>query len=243
MQKFLIPRDRIRENKGVIAGPDARHVVRVLRLTTGDDLVFTDGMGTDFSGRILNSSQDQVVVEILDTRPSGTESPLSLTVCTGMLKHPKMDDVIQGLTQIGITRWIPFFCERSVPSPDKKALTRRMERWQTIANETIKQCRRSRLVDISYPTTLAHVLDMADKFDHCIAFWEQGGKPVSRLTPLTGHDKALLLIGPEGGFSESEIHQASAKGFIPCSLGPRILRAETASLCAAALVQHRLGDM
>lgn len=243
MQKFLITRNRIHGGKGHLDGPDARHIVRVLRRSRGDDLMFTDGMGTDFSGRILSCGPDRVVVEILDTRPSKTESPLSLTVCSGMLKHHKMDDVIQGLTQIGITRWIPFFCERSVPFPDDRALARRMERWQTITNETIKQCQRSRRVEISSPMRLEHVLDMAQGFDHCIAFWEQGGEPLSRLTPQKKRNRALILIGPEGGFSESEILQASEKGFIPFSLGPRILRAETASLCAAALVQHRLGDM
>ncbi len=243
MQKFLITRDRIRKNKGILDGPDARHIVKVLRLSKGDDLIFTDGQGTDFSGRILNCNRDQVVVEIKDIQPSRTESFLSFTVCTGMLKHQKMDDVIQGLTQIGIARWIPFFCERSIPSPDTKALARRMARWQTIANETIKQCRRSRVVEISFPMTLDHILDMAGDFDHCIAFWEQGGEPLSRLKPRKGTNQALVLIGPEGGFSESEINRASVKGFIPYSLGPRILRAETASLCGAALVQHRLGDM
>jgi 16S rRNA (uracil1498-N3)-methyltransferase len=243
MQKFLITRDRIHENKGTLDGPDARHIVRVLRLSRGDDLIFTDGMGTDFSGRILKCSRDQVVVEILDTRPTRTESPLSLTVCSGILKHQKMDDVIQGLTQIGITRWIPFFCERSVPFPDDRALARRMERWQTIANETIKQCRRSRMIEIASPMTLDNILNITHEFDHCIAFWEQGGEPLSRLTPQKNGNRTLVLIGPEGGFSESEIHQAAEKGFIPFSLGPRILRAETASLCAAALVQHRLGDM
>lgn len=243
MQKFLITRDRIRDNKGVLDGPDARHIVKVLRLSTGDPLMLTDGMGTDFSGRILTCSQTQVVVALMDSRPSETESALPLTVCSGMLKHQKMDDVIQGLTQIGVTRWIPFFCERSVPSPDPGALARRMARWQTIANETIKQCRRSRLVDISFPMTLDDILNMAHGFDHCIAFWEQGGAPLSRLTPKKTGNRTLILIGPEGGFSESEIRKASAKGLIPYSLGPRILRAETASLCAAALVQHRLGDM
>jgi len=243
MQKFLITRDRIHGDKGSLDGSDARHIARVLRLSKGDGLMFTDGLGTDFSGRILSCSRDRVEVEILDAHPSGTESPLSLTVCSGMLKHQKMDDVIQGLTQIGITRWIPFFCERSVPFPDDRAMARRMERWQTIANETIKQCQRSRVVEIAFPMTLDNILNMAHAFDHCIAFWEQGGEPLSRLTPSEGANKAVILIGPEGGFSESEIHQASEKGFTPFSLGPRILRAETASLCAAALVQHRLGDM
>jgi len=243
MQKFLIPRGSIRENRVILDGPDARHITRVLRLSRGDHLSLTDGMGTDFSGRITDCNREQVTVEIMDTRLSQTESPLILTVCTGMLKYQKMDDVIQGLTQIGITRWIPFFCERSIPLPDAKALDRRMERWQTIANETIKQCQRSRVVEISFPMTFDRILAMAKDFDHCIAFWEQGGDSLSQLMPGKGRNQTLVLIGPEGGFSESEINRASASGFIPYSLGPRILRAETASLCGAALVQHRLGDM
>lgn len=243
MRKFLIPRDCIHENQGVLDGPDARHIVKVLRLSPGDPLTLTDGMGTDFSGRILACDRKQVVVELTDPRESETESSLSLTVCSGMLKHQKMDEVIQGLTQIGISRWIPFFCERSVPSPDEKSLSRRMQRWQTIAGETIKQCRRSRVVVISRPLPLADILDMGGAYEHRIAFWEQGGDPLSRLTPMSGTNRALILIGPEGGFSEPEIQAAAEKGFIPYSLGPRILRAETASLCGAALVQHRLGDM
>ncbi len=140
------------------------------------------------------------MVEILDTRPTRTESPLSLTVCSGILKHQKMDDVIQGLTQIGITRWIPFFCERSVPFPDDRALARRMERWQTIANETIKQCRRSRMIEIASPMTLDNILNITHEFDHCIAFWEKGGEPLSRLTPQKTGTGPWSLSDRKAGF-------------------------------------------
>ncbi len=220
MQKFLINSDHIHNDRIILNGSDVRHIVKVLRLSTGDPLALTDGRGTDFFGRILSGDQSRVEVKILETHPSRTESPLSLTVCTGMLKHQKMDTVIQGLTQIGVTRWIPFFCERSVPSPDEKALTRRMARWQTIADETIKQCQRSRVIDISYPVTFAHVLSMHNEYDHCIAFWEQGGKTLSRLTPTKGINQALVLIGPEGGFSESEILEASKKDSSPIPWDP-----------------------
>ncbi|MCF8126709.1 MAG: 16S rRNA (uracil(1498)-N(3))-methyltransferase [Desulfotignum sp.] len=243
MHKFLIPPDQVQKNKGIIDGPDARHISRVLRLSRGDLLHLTNGMGTDFSGCIIECTPEQVVVEMIDAKPSITESPLSLTVCTGMLKHQKMDDVIKGLTQTGITRWIPFYCERSVPLPDSRGLARRMERWQAIARETIKQCRRSRVVEISFPINFDEVLELAKDYDHCIAFWEQGGRPLSGLEPGDGSNRTIMLTGPEGGFSEPEIDQASARGFVPYSLGPRILRAETASLCGAALIQHRLGDM
>jgi 16S rRNA (uracil1498-N3)-methyltransferase len=243
MQKFLISPDQILENRVIIDGQDARHINRVLRLGPGDRIFLTDGLGTDLTGGITESGPERVVINITDTRPSRTESPLPLTVCTGMLKHQKMDDVIQGLTQLGVNRWIPFFCERSVPSPDAKSLARRMTRWQAISNETIKQCRRSRVVDICFPLSFKQILDLAENFDHCLAFWEQGGRSLSHLQGHNGSNRTILLIGPEGGFSDDEIIGAGARGFVPYSLGPRILRAEAASLCAAALIQHRLGDM
>lgn len=243
MQKFFLPRDLIHGNQAVITGQDARHIVRVLRLNKGDALCLTDGRGTDFTGRIIDTAPDRVCLEIVHSQSSNSESPLPFTVCSGMLKHQKMDTVIKGLTQMGITRWIPFFCERSIPVLDAKALARRMERWQTIAKETIKQCRRSRLVEISSPKTFEDILALAPKFDHCIAFWEKASHPLSSLTPLEGANRTILLIGPEGGFSEPEMAGASAAGFTPYTLGPRILRAETAALCGAALIQHRLGDM
>jgi 16S rRNA (uracil1498-N3)-methyltransferase len=243
MQKFLISPDQTQKNQVIIVGQDARHMNRVLRLATGDQVLLTDGLGTDFTGSIFESGPDRVVINMSDSRPSQTESHLPLTVCTGMLKHQKMDDVIQGLTQIGVNHWIPFFCERSVPKPDVRALTKRMARWQTISNETVKQCRRSRVVEISFPMAFKQILDLAEDFDHCIAFWEQGGRSLSHLKSHDRSNRTILLIGPEGGFSDDEIIRASARGFIPYSLGPRILRAEAASLCAAALIQHRLGDI
>jgi 16S rRNA (uracil1498-N3)-methyltransferase len=243
MQKFFLPRELIHRNQAVIAGQDARHIARVLRLNKGDILCLTDGRGTDFTGRIIDTSPDRVRLEIVNSQASKSESPLPFTVCSGMLKHQKMDTVIKGLTQMGITRWIPFYCERSIPVPDTKALARRMERWHTIAKETIKQCRRSRLVEISSPKTFDDILELTPEFDHCIAFWEKSSRPLSCLTPLEGENRTILLIGPEGGFSEPEMAGASAAGFTPYTLGPRILRAETAALCGAALIQHRLGDM
>ncbi|MFO7911096.1 MAG: RsmE family RNA methyltransferase [Desulfotignum sp.] len=243
MQKFFIPQKQITQDQAVLQGQDARHIVRVLRMAKGDMVCFTDGKGTDFTGRISDACSDRVCLEIVAVQASKSESPLPFTVCTGMLKHQKMDEIIKGLTQMGITRWIPFYCERSIPFPDARALARRMERWQTIAAETIKQCRRSRLVKITSPKTFDEVLDFAKDFEHCIAFWEKSTRPLSFLHPMDNANRTILLTGPEGGFSDAEIKKATARGFVSYSLGPRILRAETAALCGAALIQHRLGDI
>ena len=243
MHKFFIPGKQIFQNQAVLHGQDARHIVRVLRLAKGDMICLTDGQGTDFTGRIMDTAPQQVRVDLVDAQLSTSESPLFFTVCTGMLKHQKMDDVIKGLTQMGISQWVPFYCERSIPRPDARAMTRRLDRWQTIAAEAIKQCRRSRLVTISSPRTFDEILDFAADFDHCIAFWEKSSQPLSLLQPLNNANRTILLTGPEGGFSDAEMEKAAARGFVSYSLGPRILRAETAALCGAALIQHRLGDM
>ncbi len=117
-----------------------------------------------------------------------------------------------------------------------------MERWQTIARESLKQCRRSRLVEIQPPMNLESVLDMTRQATHKIAFWEKSGRPLNRLTDQ-GKGGTVILIGPEGGFEAPEILMAEEKGFKAYSLGPRILRAETAAICATGLVQYILGDL
>lgn len=243
MQKFLINPELINEDTAEILGQDARHILRVLRLSPGNVLDLTDGQGTDYRGTIRDTGKDRVTIRLDEKSASRTESPLHLTVCSGMLKHQKMDDVIKTLTQIGIREWIPFFCERAVPTPDAKRLTKRSDRWRIIARESLKQCRRSRLVDIRSPLSFREILELAPDYDHRIAFWEEGGRPLSRLSASKGRNRAIILIGPEGGFSKEEIDRAAQAGFHTYSLGPRILRAETAAVAAAALVQHRLGDI
>ncbi len=244
MQKFLIDLKESQDGLVVISGQDARHMGRVLRLKPGDPVAMTDGRGRDYTGKIETISPDRVQVSVVEEKQSKTESDLHLTVCSAMLKDKKMDGVIKQLTQLGVSRWIPFSSSRSVPSPNSKKISRRMERWETIARESLKQCRRSCLVDILPPMEFGEVLALAEAFDHKIAFWEEASCPLGRLGDKKDKgQQAIVLIGPEGGFSESEILKAEAQGFVSYSLGPRILRAETAASTAAGLVQYILGDM
>jgi len=251
MQKFTIDPDQILSApKGdvpvvQIKGQDARHMRKVLRLLPGDPVSMTDARGTDYQGQVRAILLDAVEVEIIRQDPSRTESSLDLTICSAMLKDKKMDGIIRELTQIGVTAWVPFFSKRCVPSPDPEKLMRRHERWQAIARESLKQCRRSCEVKILFPCAFDAVLEMAADATHCIAFWEAGEQPLAlargKASPLS--TRAVVLIGPEGGFTKEEIHRAEASGFCSYSLGPRILRAETAALTAAVLVQYLLGDL
>ena len=243
MQKFLLPQECIDKEKAVIKGQDAKHIYKVLRLKPGNLIRLTNGQGMDYDGQILTTGPDLIQLCLTGEYPSTTESSLLLTVCCGMLKDKKMDLVIKHLTQLGIVEWIPFFCERSIPTPDSKRLLKRAQRWDTIVKESIKQCQRSSLVSIPKPKKFQDILDLSDSFDQKIAFWEKSSRPLTKLPPAPSDSRVIVLIGPEGGFTGKEISLARAKEFKAYTLGPRILRAETAAICATTLIQHLLGDI
>lgn len=243
MQKFLINKELLSANKAVIHGQDAKHICKVLRLKPQDTISMTDGHGNDFTGCIDQICPEFVKISILNEKKSLTESQLDLTLCTAMLKHNKMDEIIKQITQLGATRWIPFYCKRSVPLSGQPREKKQVERWQTIARESLKQCRRSCLVEIMPPMDFQQVLVFSKDCSHKFAFWEGSDRPFAS-PPVPGeNNRAVVLIGPEGGFEKEEITCAVESGFMSYSLGPRILRAETAAVCACSLIQYLLGDM
>lgn len=243
MQKFLISKIEPFPFKTTLIDQDARHIFKVLRLGPEATLLVTDGKGKDYSATILSASSSIIDIEIIKECTTSTESPLQITLCTGMLKNRKMDFVIKHVVQLGIYQWIPFFCKRSIPSPNNKRLKSRYKRWKTIAKESLKQCSRSRLVDISMPVSFENLLLDSTSHDLKIAFWEKAVQPLKSLKATKTHPKVIILIGPEGGFSENEIQMARENGFSSYSLGPRILRAETAAIASCTLIQHILGDI
>ncbi len=243
MQKFIIPHIISAPSRGTIEGQDAKHAFKVLRLKKGSAIIISNGQGKDFSARILSVSLDRVELDILEELTPATESPIDITLCSGMLKDNKMDLVIKYVTQLGITKWVPFFSERSIPSPDAKRMEKRVQRWETIARESLKQCQRSRLPEICMPISFETLLALPEPSDFKLAFWEKASTKLATLKGKEAVSRVFILIGPEGGFSENEIDQAEQKGFISCSLGPRILRAETASISSCTLIQHIFGDI
>jgi len=208
--------------------------------------VLFDGTGAEYEAKIAAASSDGVTVSILKRIASNSESPISITVAQGFLKEKKMDDLIRALTELGITRWVPFFAERSVPRPSGHRLSARADRWQTIAREALKQCRRSRLPEIVVAGSMDDVITLSAESELKVAFWEKAvdSIPVSfnRKSGSSG-SHVFILLGPEGGFSDAEIQVATAAGFKVVSLGPRILRAETATIAACSLIQYLLGDL
>ncbi len=245
MHRFYIRKQDIKEKTAIIQGQDARHLTHVLRLSPGDHVELADGRGVCWEARILSMDSQGVTLDLISRTVLHGESPVSITVAQGMLKDKKMDMVLRHLTELGITRWIPFFAHRSIPRPDPGKLAARVERWQRISREAMKQCKRSRLPQIDTPVTFKELLNLSQEYDKKIAFWEKGCVPFGSITtdPTALPQKIIILIGPEGGFPENEIEEARNAGFSAFSLGTRILRAETASLTACTLVQHYFGDL
>ncbi len=245
MQRFYIHRQDITQGRGIIKGQEAIHLTRVLRCRPGETVELLDGEGKSYLAKIETLSPREVTLDILKELFSSSESPIRITVAQGMLKDKKMDMLVRHLTELGITRWQPFFSERSIPKPDKKRIKKRVERWDTIARSAIKQCGRTRVPRISPPVRFNILMNICSTTDEKIAFWEKSQRPINHLQRKNRQpiQSIVLLIGPEGGLSETEIETAETAGFNAYSLGPRILRAETASITACALIQNLFGDL
>ena len=245
MRRFFIKQSETAGPISVITGTDARHIKMALRLKPGDIITLFDGAGNEYEARIISLSADSVNVSIMRSFPSTTESPIQIIVAQAFLKQRKMDNLVRQLTELGITKWVPFISKRSVPRPDNKRLAVRTNRWKKISKEALKQCNRGRIMEIGPIVSFEDTFNISKQSSLKIAFWENESKPINlALAQSNRHfNNIFIMIGPEGGFTSQEIEKAKACGFITATLGPRILRAETATIAASVLIQYLFGDI
>jgi 16S rRNA (uracil1498-N3)-methyltransferase len=226
-----------------ITGTDADHIRKVLRLGPGDRVFLFDGSGTEYEATIESVEPPHVVAAVTAARRPQQESPVRIAVAQGILKEKKMDRVIRQLTELGADAWIPFAAGRSVARPDPRKIEARVQRWRKIAVEAAKQCRRLKVPEISPVADFDQAIRLAEGYALKMALWEEARTEAAWPRPQKEPESVFLLVGPEGGFTAEEITRADAAGFLQASLGPRILRAETAAVVACALAQHRFGDL
>jgi len=245
MRRFFSPQELKVGKSAVISGSDAMHISKVLRLKSDDVIAVFDGRGHAFACRIRSVSPDAVSVMVEKAHASKRESHIQITFAQAMLKSKKMDTLIRQATELGISRWVPFFSERSVPTPDQKRLTARVARWNKISREALKQCGRDNFMEVLPPVSMEEVMTQGESCDRKIIFWEcESGSAVASRPGFEDQIRSLMVVvGPEGGFSAREVDLATSLGFVTMSLGPRILKAETAAVAAAVLMQYCFGDM
>jgi 16S rRNA (uracil1498-N3)-methyltransferase len=244
MRRFFIAPEQMHQAHPLLGEEDARHVRRVLRLQPGTAIVVFDGTGAEYEARIDAVEDHQVRIALVRPLVSGSESALEITLAQAYLKDKKMDQLARRLTELGVTRWLPFMAKRSIPSPDEKRGQARHQRWQKISQEAVKQCRRSRPMRIEIPVSFAEAMEISQTCDLKLFFWEgPQTRPLQRPADQPLPAKVFVMIGPEGGFDPAEHRVAQSQGFRMVGMGPRILRAETAAVAACTLVQFLFGDM
>lgn len=241
MHHFVIAPDAVREGTALITGSEARHLRAVLRLAVGDRVRLFDGTGRIHEAVITRLGKGEVEARIVASE-TVARLPVQIHLGQALLKGKKMDLLVQKANELGIEVLVPFVSARcDVRNRNRE----REERWHRIVLESCKQCGRPVPMACRPETDFAGVLAADGDFDLKLIFWEEErqrslGSLFERPAPVRA---VLALVGPEGGFSSEEIKRATAAGFIPVSLGRRILRAETASLAAMAILQHRLGNL
>lgn len=219
-----------------LTADEARHLREVLRLKPGDTVSVFDGAGKEFAARVVQARREFAELaleeEINTARP---ESPLQITLAVALLKGEKFDLVVQKATELGVTKIVPLIARYAdIKLRDESDATKRVGRWQRIALEASKQSGRAVVPEVNLPVAVSSVFS-----EDCLLFSERGGQELKQIQT----DRITAIIGSEGGWSDEEIDQARAAGAQIVTLGGRILRAETAAITAAALLQHRFGDL
>ena len=223
-----------------LRGEPAHHVVRVLRLGVGARVDVFDGQGAEYVGRIEAVRKGEVMLMLGARRDGSAESPLRLTLAQGVSRGERMDWVVQKATELGVSRVVPVLSERSVVRLDPRQALSKQRHWQRIAVSACEQSGRDRIPEVALPLPMAGFLHGLPQVGARLLLSPAGSVALAGLDSVSA---AIVLIGPEGGLTEGEQRAALAQGFVALSLGPRVLRTETAAVAALALLQHRFGDL
>ncbi len=244
MRRFFIQPETEISDELLLPEQESHHLTRVLRLSAGTPLQLLDGRGNIHDGEIIEIGS-RVKLHILSSRHI-PQDDTPLRVCQSVLKGQKMELLVQKCTELGVREFTPFYSERcQLKKTELAKITKKQERWQRIIEEACKQCGTPWAMTLSPLLSLEKMLAKEEETAQKILFWEEEKNETSlHSTPLQKRKAGLQIVfGPEGGFPENEVALARKAGFQILSLGPRILKAETANIGAVAIVQHLLGNM
>lgn len=241
MQRYFVEPDLFSEDEITIAGDDVHHIVNVMRAKEGEQILVSDGAGRTVRARLSALSAKEVKAQVVEILTEQTELPVRVTIGQGLPKGEKMEWILQKGTELGAYSFLPFSSERTIVKLDAKKEAKKLERWRKIIKEAAEQSHRAVLPQLLSPASFREVLQQAHPYTRCaIAYEKEDGVALHQLLEtMQADDSLLILVGPEGGFSREEVSLAQAEGFLPVSLGPRILRTETASLYILSAVSYQ----
>jgi len=244
MNRFFISKSDIRGDEVVLSGQQAHQIRNVLRMTSGEGIIVLDNTGCEYEVVLTGVDKQKVAGRIESRRAGAGEPKVRLTLYQSLLPRDKFELVLQKCTEVGVSQFIPVITQRSLVRDADAVTPNKLTRWRRILTEAAEQSHRTRIPELAKPVQFEEVLSQVNAFDRCLIAspYEQQNTLQKALRPSnTANAQTIaLLIGPEGGFAEQEIGLAIEAGAKPVSLGPRILRTETAAIVAAALILHEL---
>lgn len=246
MRRFFIAPENIKDDTVFIGLEEARHIRTVLRLGNGDKVVFFDGTGQEYQVRLEVQANGILRGQVIHRSLRDSEPALRLYLAQGIAKGEKMGTIIQKAVEIGIDCVYPISCERSVVRLQGEKADKKVERWQTIAREACKQCRRSLVPEIKPIMNFSSLLPAIGRRPALMLYEDEAQNSLKdwlQAEVYNGVKEMFILVGPEGGFSDNEVLAAVKQGINTASLGPRILRTETAGLVAASIILYESGDL
>ncbi len=232
----------IEDSESWLTGEQAKYVSRVLRLKIDDRVVVFDGEGGEYPAIIKEFAKDRVLLAVGHRHANEIESPLAVELVQGLSRGGRMDVVIQKSTELGVHRIRPVITEYSIVKLDPDKALRRREHWLRVSQSACEQCGRNTVPEIDMPQPLASWLGTLRE-DGTTRIMLQPGSGESIAALPAPDDMVTLLVGPEGGLSDTERQECEDSGFRAVSLGPRILRTETAALAGIAVLQAHWGDL
>jgi len=242
MARFFVAPEELKEEKIHLTGENAQHA-KVLRLKAGEEVLVCDGQGMECRCSVDGISSAEVELSVQERRTSRTEAPVKVSIYMAFPKADKLEHVIQKATELGAYEIVAFPSGRCISKPDDKSLKKKLERWQKIAASAAEQSGRGVIPEVIALSSYAAALERAAKADKALMFYENEHATTLRMALETGGFTTVsLLTGPEGGLEEKEVEQARKAGLQVCTLGSRILRCETAPLCALSAVMYAAGE-
>ena len=242
MARFFVTPEELAGDRIDLTGENAQHA-KVLRLKAGEEVLVCDGRGQECRCAVESVSAGLVELTVLERRASATEAAVKVSIYMAFPKADKLEHVIQKATELGAYEIVAFPSGRCISKPDDKSLKKKLERWQKIAASAAEQSGRGAIPEVIALPSFAAALERAAQADKALMFYENEHATTLRMALESGAFQTVsLLTGPEGGLEEKEVEQARNAGLQVCTLGSRILRCETAPLCALSAVMYAAGE-
>lgn len=240
MQKFFV--DNINGKTHTIYGDDAIHISKSLRSKVGDIITLCDNNGVDHECQIKSISKNSVEVNVINSVLCNNEPSVFVTLYQALPKADKMDLIVKKCVELGICEIVPVITKRCIPSFDNKSFEKKKQRLQKISTEAAKQSKRGKIPKILDLISLDDAIKEIKSFDASLLLYEGGGDSIKNLISKNVN-KIAIFVGPEGGFEDFEVKNIINSGAKLTSLGPRILRTETAPIAALSIIMFHTGNM